>query len=324
MRAFDPDQAFRAFEAATNEKAVSAEILSALLRNTIATGRVLLGDGPLALYVPGIGEGLQAVGYAQSLHEITGRSIEIYSDEPSDDLAQSARQRLAALPFVTRVEISIGSAYAPEALAVERIDFAELSHMLYYVPAPDVVPHFAAKIVERLSPTGLASFLHNLPGSNFTQMMERYSPLVLPDPVPQVTQAAERLDLPLLALDYRVAMRVEAAARLKEIAPPFDALDGGLTQSARLVECLCQRSLEQLADLDLLAKALEDLGQRLDADGRMEIRDRVQLLPAPTLAADPRSLSQLEAAVARTAAEAPEIERRHPIPSAFDGPPAGA
>ncbi len=318
MSGFDPDATFRTFEAATNEKAITAEILSALLRNAIGTGRVLVGDQALELYVPGIGEGLQAVGYAQALHDITGRPISFSSDEPSGDLAEAARRRLLALPFVQRVDIAVGSAFAPDAPSASRIDFAELSHMLYYVPERAAVARMLGAIVERLSPTGIACFAHNIPGSNIMEMMARYSPLVLPNPVPVVAQAAERLGLALFTLDYRSALAFESADLLARLRSPNDVADDDVARTARLVECLCQRSLGDLARAGLLERALEDLRERLDHRARLEIRNRVQVVPSRALAASDHASALLRASVEQTAAEAHEIERRHPLPTPWE------
>ena len=310
----DLDAAFRAFQAATNEKTITADVLSALLRNAVETGAALSGDGPLALYVPGIGEGVQAAGYAATLHRITGRTIRFASDEPSPEMAEAARRRLEALPFVEGVEITLGSAFGPAGISAHRVDYAELSHMLYYVPAPDAVAPTLRAVVERLSPSGMASLVHNVSGSNIEEIMARYSPLVLPDPVPLVERAAEERGLELLGFDYRAALAFGDPARLDRLrAVPTDGAERS-GQTARKVECLCQRGLDDLERAGLLERALDDLKARLDAEGRLEIRNRVQILPSPALAADDGALAKLRESVAQTAAEVPEIARRHPMP----------
>lgn len=309
---YDPDAAFRAFEAATNEKVVTGEAVASLLRHAAASGLVFTGQAPLRLYVPGIGEGVHAAVYAEALHRVTGRDLEITSDEPSAQMAGAARERLSALPFVRQVEITVGDAFAADAVRARGLHFAELSNMLYYAPDPAAVARMVGKIADHLAADGLACFAHNAPGSNIQELMTRYSPLALSDATPVVAQAAAALGLPLFTFSIRSDLALRDAALLAALrhrAPDRPEL----AQAAGVVECLCQRSLGELARAGLLERALDDLGARLDDRAVMEIHVLAQVLPSRALAADAEACARLEQSVARSAADAAQSRARHPV-----------
>ncbi|MEM7172688.1 MAG: hypothetical protein AAF530_21165, partial [Pseudomonadota bacterium] len=257
----------------------------------------------------GIGDGLQTSDYARQLHESTSRRLRIWSDEPSAPLAGQARARLAALCFIDTVEITVGDAFAPTAFAAPRVDLAELSHMLYYVPEVANISSLVATIAQRLAPDGLAIFVHDTPGTNFTELLTRYSSLVLPDPVPAVAEAGAALSLPLYRLDFTPRVRFEDPGVLDDLQyqRPETAAS---TQTAQVVACLCQCSLAELRHKGLFDQALMDVRDRLDDDGYLAIPSTIQLMPAPVLATDARARRLLQDAVAKTASHVPALEKR--------------
>ncbi len=305
---FDP-AAFQAFEAASNDKALTAAVLARLLDQAIGTGLVLTGKGSLDFYVPGIGDGLQTGDYAQQLHKATGRRLRIWSDEPSAELAAQARLRLSALSCVDGVEITVGDAFAPTAFAAPRVDLAELSHMLYYVPERATVSRLVTTIAQRLSPNGLALFIHDTPDTHFTELLTRYSPLVLPDPVPAIAEAAAALSLPLFCLNFTPHVRFEDPGLLDQLRQK-EPDEPELLNTARVVSCLCQRGIAELRRLGLWEEALRDVRRRLDPEGRLPIPATVQMMPAPALAADGQAIDRLGKTIIQTASQLRELEQQ--------------
>ena len=230
-------------------------------------------------------------------------------------MADAARQRLSELPFIQEVQINVGDAFAPRGITADHIHVAELSHMLYYAPGPAAVDRILAQIVARLADDGVACLTHNASGSNIMETMARYSTLGLPDPAPVVEQTAENLGLPLFAFTYDTVLSFGDTGLLAGLTPSDTTRRADVARAARLVEGLCQRSLGELSDLGLLDAALEDVRTRVDSDGRLAIRDHIQIVPSHALASKEHARAELAAAVAQVAALAPEIGQRNPPPA---------
>ena len=315
LGSLDLDATFRAFEAATNEKAITAEVLGCLIKAAFDSDLCLQGDRPIEFYEPGIGEGVQAANTARALHHITGRKVDISADEPSSDFLEAAAQRLITLPFVERFNLQVRDAFAERALPLGIVHVAVLSHMLCYAPEGAAVGRVLGPIVEALADDGLVFLVNNQSDSNFPKLMARYGGLALPDPVPDVVRAAEQLDLTLLSFGYRAAVNF-GDVRLLERLRAFDqSSEADVVRTARLVEALCQRSLADLKRDGRLNEALEDVKAALDEKARFEIRGLVQVIPSRVLARSAAALTKLSASLDQAAALIPDIERRHPVPT---------
>ena len=315
LGSLDLDATFRAFEAATNEKAITAEVLGCLMKAAFDSGLCLQGDRPIEFYEPGIGEGVQAANTARALHDITGRKVSISADEPSSDFVAAAGQRLRALPFVERVDLQVRDAFATRARPLGTLNVAVLSHMLCYAPEGAAVGRVLGPIVEALADDGLVFLVNNKSGSSFAELMARYGTLALPDPVPDVVRATERLDLALLSFGYGASVNFKDARLLERLRALWNDDAADVVRTARLVETLCQRSLSDLARDGRLNDALDDVKAALNDKARFEIRGLIQIIPSRALARSEAAFEELRASLDRAASLIPDIERRHPVPS---------
>jgi len=309
--AFDSDRAFRAFVAASSEKAISAAVLEAFLGEAFTRSVILGGDAPVELYVPGIGEGTQALNVAGWLNGLTGRPVHVTAADQSPDFVAATRARLLSAPFIGRVAIETRDIFAPGGITASGIDVTIPSQILYYVPDRAAVARFVGGIAGCLAPQGIACFVHGTPQSRIVELRETYRSLLLPSPVAAIAQAAAGLGLPVFTIDYASALFFPDPALLSRLRQPENcAADAALSETAALVEFVLRRSLPVMKAAGTLDAALTDLQAKLSDGNTLRIHSQVQVIPAPALAATPARVAALGESAARTAAQVPEIERR--------------
>jgi hypothetical protein len=319
----DDDAAFLAFLGATNQKAIEAEVLSTLIGDLAEAGAVLPGARPIELYMPGIGEGIQAQGAAEGIHRIAGRAINVHGTDISESLTRVAQDRLASEPHIERVDLEVGDVFAPGAILARDIDVALVSHLLYFADSEEAVSSFVANLVGTLGERGVAILVHEAPGSGIATLRSRFVPGFIASPSSLVVQAAAAIGLPVLELEYSSSFVFPSLGadallgRRSGAAGPGDAqgAEQGLLEARRLACFIFRRAAAEMAEAGELEGALEALLESRDPDtGEVEVVVRGQVIPSPELAADRVGMSGIEAGVELTRSRVAEIARRHPNP----------
>lgn len=160
---FDYNEAFKAFLAATNQKAQTADIVGRFLNQLQQRNKETTNNNLIKVADIGCADGAACLGYIQSLH--CNRDFEYMGIDINDKFLEDAQNKLSAEPLIKKASLINGDILLDglESIPAEQhhsFDVIFISHLAYYLQNADYSLQLMKNMSTLLNENGMAIFLH--------------------------------------------------------------------------------------------------------------------------------------------------------------------